>query len=614
MSRAAKQASMFRRQTHISEWPLILVAACLSSVATARAGDTFKTPIKLSGAIGGIVTNNSGAPQMGASVILLNRQERVCDRMLTDEKGEFRFPGLFPDLYTIRVTLATFVPALKRDILVQSGANALLTVNLNSLFSSIQVAYPPAGSGAFMTDDWKWVLRSASATRPVLRFAEETDSRSSSQKSHGTVFSDTRGLLQLSAGDGPLVTGTGDQADLGTAFALATSVFGNNHLELSGNFGYGAQTGVPVSAFRTSYAGSSGPEISVTMRQLYLPGRLGAGAPDVGPPALRSVSASLDEHIDLTDEATLQYGFTLDSVSLGGDRLNYASPYARLVYSLGDNGSVAVAYSSGNARPDLAAQAGESSAPDLDLQRDLDSIGLFPRISVLNDNPRIQRGSETELSYSRKWGSRRVDVSAYREVVTNAALSLAGPVNMGLYSTGDLLPDLLTGNAIMNVGSYSASGYTAAFTQELGPNVSATIMYGTTPGLSVTGQEIESGSPDELRSMIRESRRQSFTARIAATAPWIGTHVVGSYQWAGDSDWMALGNLYSMQSVRPIPGLNLYIRQPVPRIAILPWRIEVTADLRNLLAEGYLPLETNGQQLVLVQTPRSFRGGLSFIF
>jgi hypothetical protein len=43
--------------------------------------------------------------------------------------------------------------------------------------------------------------------------------------------------------------------------------------------------------------------------------------------------------------------------------------------------------------------------------------------------------------------------------------------------------------------------------------------------------------------------------------------------------------------------------------------MEATADLRNLLAQGYLPLALpNGQQLLLVETPRSFRGGLSFIF
>ena len=64
-----------------------------------------------------------------------------------------------------------------------------------------------------------------------------------------------------------------------------------------------------------------------------------------------------------------------------------------------------------------------------------------------------------------------------------------------------------------------------------------------------------------------------------------------------------------------MPGLNVYIRQPIPGFSMLPWRMEATADLRNMLAQGYLPLGVaGGQQVLLVETPRIFRGGLSFIF
>jgi hypothetical protein len=595
---------MFRRQEYSSRAFLVLGVACLAAPLVCWAGE----PVKLSGAIGGVVTNAAGDAQMGASVVLFDRLERVFGRAYTDERGEFRFPALFPELYSVRVTLANFVPALKKDILVQPGMRAMLNVNLNTLFSSIQIAYPPLDKGTFMTDDWKWMLRTASSTRPVLRFIPDPLAKDPAPASHGPVFSDTRGLLELSAGDGPQVTGIGNQADLGTAFALATSVFGNNHLELSGNVGYGAQTGVPVAAFRTAYAVSGGPEISVTMRQLFLAGRGGGTGAEASLPVLRSASASVDERTQLSDEATLQYGFTMDSVSFG-DRVNYFSPYARLVYSLGDIGDLAFAYSSGNARPDLASRAGEES----DLKQDLSSVGLFPRISVRSGRIRVQRGNEFELSYSRKLGSRRVDVSAYRESVANAALSLVSP--SGSYTGADLLPDLFTGNAIFNAGNYTSLGYTAALTQSVGQNLNATLMWGSMAGLTAGHEELVSGSPDELRSMIRASRRQAVTAGVSGTAPWTGTHIIASYQWLGDAGWVTLGNLYSMQSLRPAPGLNLYVRQPLPGLSMLPWRIEATADLRNLLAEGYLPLTAaNGQQLLLVQSPRSFRGGLSFIF
>ena len=87
--------------------------------------------------------------------------------------------------------------------------------------------------------------------------------------------------------------------------------------------------------------------------------------------------------------------------------------------------------------------------------------------------------------------------------------------------------------------------------------------------------------------------------------------MIASYQWTADRRWVMPGHMYSIQAVRPMPGLNVLVRQPIPGFGGLPWRMEATADLRNLLAEGYLSL---GQQVLLVETPRSFRGGLSFIF
>jgi len=157
---------MSNAKTHKPVAALVLAAVSLVVPGLSRGA----APIKLSGAIGGVVTNALGHPQMGASVVLYNRQERVSDKTLTDERGEFRFVGVFPDLYSIRVSLATFVPALKKDILVQPGMRSVLNVNLNTLFSSIQVAYPLPDNASLMTDDWKWMLRSAAATRPVLRF------------------------------------------------------------------------------------------------------------------------------------------------------------------------------------------------------------------------------------------------------------------------------------------------------------------------------------------------------------------------------------------------------------------------------------------------------------
>jgi hypothetical protein len=109
-------------------------------------------------------------------------------------------------------------------------------------------------------------------------------------------------------------------------------------------------------------------------------------------------------------------------------------------------------------------------------------------------------------------------------------------------------------------------------------------------------------------------RQQSITMRVVATSPHTGTHVAASYQVADGRVSVPLP-IYATNSLRPQPGLNIYVRQAIPVLSSLPWRMELTADLRNLLQQGYLPLTTvDGSHLVLMENPRMFRGGLSFIF
>lgn len=589
---------------------LLVGVACLATPRLSQAA----TPVKLLGAIVGVVSDGTGVPQMGATVTLLNRQDRVYQKVATDEHGQFRFPSLFPDFYAIRVSLATFVPAFKKDILVQPGMRSVLNVNLSGLFSSIQLTYPPMDNGNLMTDDWKWVLRSAASTRPVLRFGEELPVESRGPGGERTaVFSQTRGMLKVSAGDGALFSSVANEADLGTAFALATSLYGSNTLQVSGNVGYGSVTGAPSAAFRTSYsrnvAGDS-PEVSLTMRQLSMPGRVGSamGGNEAALPMLRTMSASFDDRTEISDNVSIRYGFTMDSVTFL-DHLNYFSPYARLTYDMGTSGRLELTYTSGNARPDLSGDDGQDS----DLQRDLNSLALFPRMSLLDGHAKIQRGDEYEVAYTRKIGSRVYGLSAYHEAITNAALSLVAPP--GLFSDADLLPDLFSAVSTFDAGNYQSSGYSASVMQNLGDHISATLSYGSLGALTVDQKELVSNSPDELRSMIRAGRKHAATVRVAATSPWTGTRLIASYQFTPERGWAMPGNMYSTQSLRPIPGLNIYVRQPIPRIPMLPWRMEMTADLRNLLAQGYLPLfMSNGQQAMLVQQPRSFRGGFSFIF
>jgi hypothetical protein len=600
---------MMSTRTHISACSAVLGLVCLAASPASAA-----VSVRLSGAIAGSVTNVDGVPQMGALVMLFDQQDGLSQKAFTDEKGAFVFAGLLPDIYSIRVTLASFVPAIKHNILVQPGMRSVLNVSLATLFSSIHLVYPPEHP-AFMSDDWKWVLRTAGSTRPVMRMlpvpgvAAPPDD---ADKPHHTVFSDTRGLVMFSAGDGSPVAGFGSDADMGTAFALATSLFGSNQFQFAGNVGSGAQSGIPSAAFRTTYSrtvGPASPEVSVTMRELFLPEQMGLAifGPEGGVPMLRSISINLDDHARLSDNLSLQYGTAIDSVSFN-DHLSYFSPYARLTYTLGGAGDFEFAYTSGNARPDLAVPNGA----DDPLQREIGTLALFPLVSLRSARATVQQGEDLEAGYSRTMGSRKFSVSAYHESLRNLALTIAAPD--GFLPVGDILPDFFSGTAMFNAGNFSSMGYVASATQNVGDNLSATAIYGETGALTADRSDPVSSNPDELRSMIHSGRQQSLTMRVVAASRHTGTHVAASYQVA-DSRLSVPEPIYSTSNLRPQPGLNIYVRQAIPVLTGLPWRMELTADLRNLLQQGYLPLTTvDGSRLVLMENPRMFRGGLSFIF
>jgi hypothetical protein len=583
-------------------------------------------PSKLAGSIAGYVKDQAGVPQMGATVLLFNHSERLIQRALTNESGIFGFPSLAPDIYSIRVTLASFMPAVRQKIGVQPGMQSLLYVDLAGVLSSIELVYAAPGQGALMSDDWKWTLRGSIATRAVLRMLPDFSASDPSQRDNvpGSMFSDTRGLLSLSGGDPGSLGGTTSQTDLGTAFAIATSFLGHNLVQLSGNFGYTSRTGMPAAGFRTSFrreASSSligsNPQVSVTVQQIYLPTRTGIallGGPTDGLPALRTMSLSVHDSIALDDNVRLDYGSSFDSVSYL-DRLNYASEFARLSYDLGSKGILLIAFSSGAPPTELqpashqdVSEAGENTAP---LAEDLAALSILPRVSLLDGHATLQRSQDMEIGYEKKVNRTTYDLTAYREAISNLSLTIAGAD--GAFAVGDVLPDIASNSSILDAGSLKTSGFAASVSQALGDRVELGASAGRGGALSLGGTEVAAATADELRSRFEGVQRFWASARASVKLPVTGTQISGSYEWTDYSAIMP-SHFYLTQNLYPQPGLNIRVRQPLPSFPGMPGHLEATAELRNGLGQGYLPISENGQRVLLMQSPRAVRGALSFIF
>lgn len=579
--------------------------ACLAATASSSpvAAQWFATEAAPTGTLLGEVRNASGIAQMGAAVFLYDRYDNLVRRATSTEDGRFAFAGLAPDTYHLRVTLASFFPAMRRNIVVLAGAENLLRVSMAAVLSSVDVV--PAGSAraTLMSDEWKWVLRSSQTTRPVLRFLPVARPQ---PRESATLFSDMTGIVSVSGGDSNLLNG-GLQQDMGTAFAVETAMAGGAKVRVSGSLGYGAASGLPSAGFRTSYRrerdGMQGPQIALTVRQAYFPAPVGTG-PNSNAPALRTATLSNIDSLELLDDQLkLEYGFSLDSISLYG-RMNYFSPFARASYDLGIGGRVKVAYSSGFTPTELLLR---DPAGRNDMGQDLTALAQAPRISRRDNQAAVERTKTYEAAYEITDGRRTFTASAFRDDLSNTALFVSGAT--AVIGVTNLLPDLNSRGTVFNAGTYQRTGLTLAWSQWLNDIFEVAIAGGRASALVTDSNDTAEVA---VRGRLHQSPRSWWGVRVNSHLPSTNTQLAASYGW---SDFRALvpvhQSLTGMASQQI--GWNLSGKQPLP--GMLGMRMEVQAELRNALAQGYLRItDAEGRTAILTNVPRQVRGGVNFIF
>jgi hypothetical protein len=574
------------------------------AVATGiSAGDL---PSQFAGNLLGMVVDSLGTPQMGASVTLFDRYDRVIRREVTGADGRFGFLGLAPSSYSIRASADSLLPAMRNKIAIRAGLSSVLQIRMAAIFSSIEVKYTKPTTA--MTDEWKWVLRASSATRPVTRALPEVlRGNSRSPEDPAKIFTGTRALVSLSAGDAGSLLSDSSIADFGTSFALATTVYGRNRVTLSGIFGQSLATGMPTMGLRATYSRSdpeglaSLPEITVMAQQFYLPSRLVNIPGPGGVEAVRSSSLSYYDTVDFFGGIHLEYGSTFDAISYF-DHVNRVSPYARLTTALGNAGSLAVTYSGGGNPNELYLhQYGDGA----DLADTIGAIASVPSFSLRNNRLALERTQNYEVGFSKVAGRRTYAISGFYENVSNGRLHAMGDLS-GL-NAADLLSDISTTTTLVNMGHYNRNGLMASIDQKLNDNVELGVAGGTMGGFLPTG------ATSSGMTFFPRSNYPVASVNIRLIIPSAGTRIVSEYEYVAGAA-LVPEHIFSTQRLYAEPGLNIIVRQPLPSLFGM-GKLELSGDIRNLMAQGYLPLGTvDGHRTMLLECPRTVRGGLNIIF
>ena len=158
-------------------WATVVLLAVVSSAAAKQGFGT----------ISGVVLDPSGTPQMGASVWLISEDVgRTVAQLNSDQHGAFFSDRVKPGQYAVRVAVQR-IPAgdgtpRRGDLQPHNPApRASRNRIFLSRFPAAEIRYRPSEQ-----DDWKWVLRSSTATRTILQWDD-----SSGQISSASLGSET---------------------------------------------------------------------------------------------------------------------------------------------------------------------------------------------------------------------------------------------------------------------------------------------------------------------------------------------------------------------------------------------------------------------------------------
>ncbi len=589
---------------------LFIGLAFILAAAPARA--------QMNGSLGGLVRNDAGVPQMGALVTLLTADGGEARKAYSHLDGSFEFAKLSPGSYGIRVALSQFSPATSTGLAVKAGNRTYLDVNLRGLFASLRLNYAAGSEISDMTNRWKWILRANYSRRNVLRFSPVDtgqDERDRVMRRLSGTFTDTHAFARVSTGMGVRPSGLTNQSDLGSAFAVATSLFGNNDVTVSGNMGAASPTlANSTTAFRTTYTrdlGMATPEVALTVRQLQASsaasnGIFGFGQSGQATPRLETISLELGDSVEIGEATRVEYGVLYEAVRFV-NRLEFISPYAKVVHKISPEREVELSYSSG-----VPPTAISSPAAGQALQGQVDSLGMFPRVAMVGGRPTVQRAHHMEVAFRQRFGKNMVEAAVFQDSINDVAV--AANVPDGMFTDGNLVPDLFSRTATLNGGTFRAPGVRVSYARKLRDRLQAALGYGLTGVLTPTADQLQTNSADELRGVLASKGAHMMLASVSAELPRADTKVTGSYQWVSRQSVIS-ADLYNDFAAQSDPGLNVRIRQPLPFSGSLPGKFEAGADFRNLLKSGYLPLQAaDGRMIYLLQAIRSYRGALSFIF
>src|SRR5580700_3796245 len=572
----------------------LVLAAAFSLLGANPAVAQLKS---VQGILSGVVRDTAGTPQLGATVEVIPESVVAATApgigFFTNTQGVFRSERLAPGFYTVRVTLAGFLPTLEKHVRVSANLTTLVRIQLESMFASLEQLRRAPSAAASEADDWKWVLRSASSARPVLQWVEDDPISATAMGSDSIPVEPVRGRLEFMDGARKPGSVSNLPASPATAFAYDQRLGPSSRLLLAGLMSYDGESpagGIATVWLPTGSLGA-GPHTALVLRE----SKLG----DVGP-TFRGVRIDQGGSLALGNRAVLEYGGEYVLVGLGSSASSLR-PRMQLDARISDDWHASLIFASMPTGPEpLDAPEGEVVNG---LAAALNEMDAFPVLMWRGGHPVLESGFHEELAAERKVGTRgKLQVAAFHEDDSHVAVFGRG-TNL---PAADFFQDVYSNGFSYDGGSSSSWGTRAVYREKLGNDVELTALYAFAGALTPS-----SAAAGPLRELFRTAGRHSVGAKVTGRVPRLGTRVSAGYQWISGATLTRVDSfgetLFDME-----PYLHVGVHQRLPKFG--PGRWEANAECDNLLAQGYVTLNTQDGRVTLMPAFRTFRGGLSLQF
>jgi hypothetical protein len=576
-----------------------LVLLCLRPIECVAAGY---------GNLAGVVSDNKGTPLMGATVILAGPTafatevaNQTVEHIITDAHGRFTIGHLVPGWYSLKVSSPTRLPAMRNGIRVEAGETVIASFILTDTFAPIRFQVPSSSVSSW-GDDWKWVLRTSSTTRPILRFRQQAQTAEVAANDKKPALPPSHRFLGILPGSSHRDLLASDPG-MTSVFAYTQAVTPDSDMLVAGSFGpFGPETGALGAMLLRNQLKGEPQQLGLFLHQFSLaPGT--SISPGVTPnvfPQAKGMAVTYSETRLIAPRVTVTVGMDINYLN-SIENVMMVQPRVHMEYQATPQTVVSARY--GSARAD-----GSNSMMDR-----LDLINAFPRITQRNSHLEMEQLNHAEITIDHRLGkSARVQAAAYHDSLHNAAVWGLGSSAYGQSFIGNSLPNPAGNGIVINAGDYQSAGFRAVFAKTFGSHLEVLGAYSS--GRALTARGYAEGGPVYQLGELCPEQTNSLTGKVTAELPGTHTRFSTSYGWV-PNDRVTLVDPAGQGNLQVQPYLGVHIRQPIPAPNFFPVHIDAVADFQNLLSQGYVPSSQSGQRpMVLSSGYRYIRGGFSVQF